>query len=152
MAKPRIQSRVDPSQKQRVENYAEKNDMTQAEAVRYLTLRGLDYESGVLSDAGGGPDVGKQQEYERPDTYRGWLFVALGFTAAGLKALAEWLATPTAFVSFVVVGAAWGAAGAAGLRGVAVFAGAWYVVSGVARLLLRGLSSPTTEADPSPDV
>lgn len=44
MPKPRIQSRVDPSQKDRIEDYSEEQGMTQAEAVRYLTFRGLDAE------------------------------------------------------------------------------------------------------------
>jgi hypothetical protein len=54
MPKPRIQSRVDQSQKDRIEAYAEAHDMTQAEAVRYLTYRGLDYEAGELAAADGG--------------------------------------------------------------------------------------------------
>lgn len=49
MAKSRIQTRVDDTRKREVERYADEHDITQAEAVRRLVGRGIDYEQGLLT-------------------------------------------------------------------------------------------------------
>jgi hypothetical protein len=59
MAKPQVQARVEPRQKKRVTDMVDDGDgdgefETQAEAVRHLIDRGLDYEEGHLAAADGG--------------------------------------------------------------------------------------------------
>lgn len=51
MAKSRIQTRVDDTRKSEVEQFADEHDTTQAEAVRRLVGRGIDYEQGELNDS-----------------------------------------------------------------------------------------------------
>lgn len=58
MAKARIQARVDDTRKREVEAYVDEHDITQAEAVRRLVGRGIDYERGLLKDR---PDGGEAQ-------------------------------------------------------------------------------------------
>jgi len=58
MAKPQVQARVEPRQKKRVTDMVDDGEFeTQAEAVRHLIDRGLDYEEGRLRpDPGGETD------------------------------------------------------------------------------------------------
>jgi hypothetical protein len=45
MAKPTVQSRVDPNVKERIRDFAEENEMSQSEAVRHLLRDGIDAEA-----------------------------------------------------------------------------------------------------------
>lgn len=54
MAKPQVATRVDTGTKRSVEEYAEEKDITEAEAMRRLLSRGLDYEAGRLTATDGG--------------------------------------------------------------------------------------------------
>jgi len=45
MAKPKIQTRVDPSEKDRIGDFADENEMSQSEAVRHLLRTGIDTET-----------------------------------------------------------------------------------------------------------
>lgn len=49
MAKTQIATRVDDTLKQRIDDYAERHDVTKAEAQRHLLSRGIDYEEGRLA-------------------------------------------------------------------------------------------------------
>jgi hypothetical protein len=48
MAKPQIATRVDQRVKERIDAYADRHDITKAEAQRIMISRGLDYEEGRL--------------------------------------------------------------------------------------------------------
>lgn len=51
MAKPQVATRVDEEVKREVGEYADTHDVTEAEAMRRLLSRGIDYEAGRLSTA-----------------------------------------------------------------------------------------------------
>jgi hypothetical protein len=52
MAKTQIATRIDDTLKQRIDDYAERHDVTKAEAQRHLLARGVDYEEGKLAPPG----------------------------------------------------------------------------------------------------
>jgi predicted transcriptional regulator len=54
MAKTQIATRIDDTLKRRIDDYAERHDVTKAEAQRHLLARGIDYEEGRLSSPGSG--------------------------------------------------------------------------------------------------
>jgi hypothetical protein len=81
MAKPRIQTRVDENVKDRIEEYADRYDMSKSEAMRHLLTRGLDYEDGnlvvpderqpALPDGGVKQLAENQERQQRSQQYQG---------------------------------------------------------------------------------
>jgi len=131
MPKPRIQSRVDQSQKDRVDDYADENDMTQAEAVRYLTFRGLDYEEGKLSashEAEADPMAARDRELGASTGRWARNGALLAVAALALVAISD--------VAPLFEGAAWSVAGAlASLASAVCFLQAAYTAGKRLRLL-----------------
>jgi hypothetical protein len=139
--KPRIQSRVDESQKSRIETFADVNDMTQAEAVRYLTFRGLDYEEGKLSDSSGSDaDPVAERNRDLSASARRWGRNGLLFAVVALALIPISQAAP------VFAATSWSVAGA--LTSVASLASFLLAVySGVRRLLLLTAAYDMTVAE-----
>lgn len=81
MAKPQIATRVDENVKERIEEYADRYDISQSEAMRHLLTRGLDYEDGnlvvpderqtALPDGGVKQLAENQERQQRSQQYQG---------------------------------------------------------------------------------
>jgi len=81
MAKPQIATRVDENVKGRIEEYADRHNMSQSEAMRHLLTRGLDYEDGnlvvpderqpALADGGVKQLAENQERQQRSQQYQG---------------------------------------------------------------------------------
>jgi hypothetical protein len=98
MAKTQIATRVDDTLKQRIDDYAERHDVTKAEAQRHLLSRGIDYEEGRLA-TGGGEDRG--------DVAGDWLVMAQNMAAFGSGSAGMALAIILAVVALFGIDGWW---------------------------------------------
>lgn len=106
MAKPRIQSRVDPHVKSRVDEFAEAEGMAESEAVRYLVQTGLDREEKTLSD-GGEPAAREQVDNMRRELRRQEALTVAGVAYLALY-VSGFLSDVMALAAGVVLLAAFG--------------------------------------------
>lgn len=149
MAKPQVHARLDETRKRDVEEFSEKHDVTQAEAVRRLLARGIDYEHGVLAASPGG-DTDDERDGTGDGDADHTLESALPPLGQKLVGAGDYLLKLVAL--FTVGMSVWSVvAGVSATVGVVmidaiitglVTAGALYVIALVVALLSVGLSAP----------
>jgi predicted transcriptional regulator len=98
MPKTQIATRVDDTLKQRIDDYADRHDVTKAEAQRHLLSRGIDYEEGRLATGGDG---------DRGDAAGDWLIMAQNMAAFGSASAGMALGIILAVIAVFGIGTGW---------------------------------------------